>query len=135
MDPFLAPKANFERLYAEYKKYGAIVVGFDFDDTVHDFHQRGSSFPLVIKLLRDLKRQGNTLVCWTAHPNHEYVMKYLKEHDIPYDGLNHDGLKLPWASRKPFFSALLDDRAGLYSAYYDLKLLVDTIDIEKNGRI
>lgn len=135
MDPFLNPTANFERLYEEYKKYGSLFIGYDFDDTVHDFHKRGSTFPKVIQLLRDLKRQGNKLMCWTAYPDHTYVMEYLKKHEIPCDGINQDGVQLWWTSRKPIYSALLDDRAGLYSAYYDLARLVKTIDDEKNGKL
>jgi phosphoglycolate phosphatase-like HAD superfamily hydrolase len=128
MDPFLNPTAVFTRLWNEYQKHGTLVIGFDFDDTVHDYHQRGSTFPQLIKLLRDMHKLGFKLVCWTAHPNHDYVNNYLYEHKIPFDGINTDGIDLDWETRKPFFSALLDDRAGLREVHDVLRELVDLIN-------
>jgi len=123
-DYFLNVNNSYNRLLEEYTKYGSLVIGFDFDDTVHDYHKKGHTYHQVIKLLRDLKSIGCKLVCWTAHNNHDYVNNYLYEHKIPCDGINTDGVKLSWETRKPFFSALLDDRAGLMQVYDDLTRLV-----------
>lgn len=127
MDEFLKPNANFNRLLSEYLNHGTLVIGFDFDATVHDYHKTGESHEMVIALLRDLKRIGCKLICWTAHPNLDYVNNYLYEHKIPFDSINEGGIPLGWESKKPFFSALLDDRAGLITAYNDLKQVVTTI--------
>lgn len=126
-DEFLKTNASFLRLLNEYTKYGSLCVGFDFDGTVHDYHKKGHTYHQVIELLRDLKSIGCKLVCWTAYENLDYVNNYLYEHKIPFDGINTDGITLPWESRKPFFSALLDDRAGLYQVYQELSLLVQLI--------
>lgn len=127
IDYFLQDNKNLERLKHEYDKYGSITVGFDFDDTVHDYHGRGTKFDMVVSLLRDLKKLNCKLVCWTAHNNHDYVNNYLYEHKIPFDGINTDGVPLSWETRKPFFNALLDDRAGLKQAYEELVALVDYV--------
>lgn len=127
VDEYLAPGASYKRLLEEYYKHGSLCIGFDFDGTVHDYHKKGVTYYMVIELLRDLKSIGCRLVCWTAYRDHEYVIKYLMGNRIPFDGINTDGIKLPWESRKPFFSALLDDRAGLIQVYDDLVALVKVV--------
>lgn len=127
MDEFLVKGRSYERLFSEYKKHGSLMIGFDFDGTVHDYHNTGATYSLVIQLLRDLKEIGCSLLCWTAYKDHSYVIKFLEENNIPFDGVNTDGIKLPWESRKPFMSALLDDRAGLIQVYEDLRKLADTV--------
>lgn len=123
-DEFLKPNANFLRLIGDLRRHGSLTVAFDFDGTVHDYHDKGETYDNVIKLIRELKEIGCTLVCWTAYKDLSYVHKYLKDNNIPYDHVNEGGIPLPWESKKPFFSALLDDRAGLDSMYRDLSLVV-----------
>lgn len=130
-DRYLTPNTSFLRLYDEYKKYGSLFVAYDFDDTVHDYHKTGSSYNDVKHLLRELKSIGCTLICWTAYKDHKYVENFLKENDIPCDGINTDGVKLDYESRKPFYSVLLDDRAGLAQVYQELSLLVELVKREK----
>jgi hypothetical protein len=132
MDEFLIPGASFTRLLAEYKKYGSLVIGFDFDGTVHDYHKTGASYEMVRELLRELKGIGCKCVCWTAYKDLDYVRKFCRVNNIPCDDVNSGGIELPWESRKPFFSALLDDRAGLSQVYRELKTLVTLIQKE-NG--
>lgn len=136
IDQFLVPMASINRMVAEYRKYGSLVIGYDFDGTVHDFHQTGTKHDIVIQLLRDLKSIGCRLVCWTAHPDPDiYVPQYLTENNIPFDSINEGGIKLKWESKKPFFSALLDDRAGLSQVYKELTVLIDIIKQERNASL
>jgi len=132
LDQFLIIGANEERLYQEYQRYGTLVIAYDFDGTVHDYHKEGYSYEMVRKLIRDMREVGFTLVCWTAHPDPEvYVPKFLKDNNIPYDYINEGGIPLPWNNVKPFFSALLDDRCGLESMYRDLSNVVKRIKENK----
>ena len=126
MDEYLVEGASLKRLMDEYGKYGSLCVGFDFDGTVYDYHKTGAKYDQVIELLRDLKQLNCKLICWTAQKDLPFVEQFLTENNIPFDGINTDGINLGWESRKPFFSALLDDRAGLIQVYNDLKLLVET---------
>lgn len=135
MDHYLAPNANLLRLINEFERYGSITVGFDFDGTVHDYHKTGESYEMVRQLLRDLKEIGCTVICWTAYKDLNYVANHLNEINVPFDGINTDGIPLSWESRKPFFSALLDDRAGLESMYRDLHFLVNHVKAKRNGNI
>ena len=124
IDEYLDPSNSLHRLLDEYEKYGSLCIGFDFDGTVYDYHQTGASYEYVIELLRDLKELNCTLICWTAQKDLEFVEKFLTENKIPYDGINTDGINLGWSTRKPFFSALLDDRAGLKQVYDELRWVV-----------
>jgi len=131
MDEYLIEGKSFERLLREYKKHGSLTIGFDFDGTVNDYHKTGATYEYVINLLRGLKDINCKLVCWTAYKDLNYVRDYLKEWNIPFDSINEGGIPLPWDSKKPFFSALLDDRSGLIQVYNDLDKLVKTIKSEK----
>jgi len=133
-DEYLAKNASYNRLLAEYYKHKSLCIGFDFDGTVHDYHAKGATYHQVIQLLRDLKEIGCKLVCWTAYKDHSYVIKFLEDNKIPFDGVNTDGISLPWESRKPFFSALLDDRAGLIQVYDELTELVRTVKLGNYDR-
>jgi len=124
IDEYLEEGKSGSRLINEYEKYGSLTIGFDFDGTVYDYHNSGASYEQVRQLLRDLKEINCVLVCWTAQKDLEFVEQFLKENNIPFDGINTDGINLGWSSRKPFFSALLDDRAGLKQVYDDLSSVV-----------
>jgi len=132
MDEYLIPNASFLRLYEEYKKYGSLTIGVDFDGTIHDYHKTGATYEMVKQLVRDLKSIGCKIVIWTAFIDLNYVKEYCEFNNIPQDGINEGGIPLPWESKKPFFSALLDDRAGLQQVYQELSLLVNLIKKEKN---
>lgn len=126
-DEFLVKSASQDRLINEFRKYGSITVGFDFDGTVHDYHKTGATYEMVRQLIRDLKEIGCTLVCWTAYKDLAYVAEFLENNNIPYDSINEGGIPLPWESRKPFFSALLDDRAGLLQVYTELRMMINAV--------
>lgn len=134
MDEYLIEGASYERLYREYKKHGSLTIGFDFDGTVRDYHNKGTTYTMVIELLRELKAINCKLICWSCFKDHAFIIKYLEENDIPFDGVNIDGIPLPWDTRKPFFNALLDDRSGLLQVYSDLNTLVYSIKRENYDR-
>lgn len=58
MDYYLNKEHTFQRLLAEYKKYQSLVVAYDFDNTVYDFHKNGWQFRQTIQLLKALKELG-----------------------------------------------------------------------------
>lgn len=130
-DEFLVEGKSFNRLLNEYQKYGSLVIGVDFDGTLYDYHQTGATYNQVKNLIRDLKSINCKIICWTAQKDHQLVENYLLSNNIPFDGINVDGIDLGWETRKPFFSALLDDRAGLIQVYEDLRSLVDLVSNSK----
>lgn len=124
MDEYLVPGKSGQRLIDEYIKYGSLCIGVDFDGTLYDYHGTGATYDQVIDLVRKLKSIGCKIICWTAQKDLQFVQDFLNDNDIPWDGINSNGIDLGWESRKPFFSALLDDRAGLLQVYQELSDVV-----------
>lgn len=127
MDHYLVPNESFLRLKKEYEKHGSLIVAFDFDDTVHDYHKKGRIYPKVIQLLKDLSEIGCHLICWTGNEDKEFVGGYLRQNNIPFHDINENAAFSGSKSRKIYANAYLDDRAGLQQVYQELTLLVTLI--------
>lgn len=127
MDEYLKPNSSFLRLLNEYKQYGSLVIAFDLDNTVFDFHGKGEEYWDVINLLRELKKANCYLICFTANSDTEFIKRHLSEFDIPYDAINENPPFFQSDQRKIYFNALLDDRAGLQQVYNELSLLLKLI--------
>ena len=39
MDYYLQESKSYQRLENEFKKYGKLIFGVDFDDTIYDYHK------------------------------------------------------------------------------------------------
>ncbi len=127
MDFYLNSENSFNRLLDEYNKYGTLVIAFDFDDTVYDFHKKGRIYNDVIKLLQELKALSCYLICWTGNEDLEFVTAYLEHHKIPFDSLNENPPFRKSVSRKVYANAYLDDRAGLKQVFDELNNLLLTV--------
>jgi len=127
MDYYLETENSYNRLVEEYKNHKSLVVAFDFDDTVYDFHKKGRIYSDVIQLLKDLKAINCYLICWTGQEDSDFVSQYLKENKIPFDAINEHPQFRETNSRKIYANVYLDDRAGLKQVYDELKQLVLTI--------
>lgn len=127
--PYLSDEACIYRLVDEYKKHNSIVVAYDFDNCVFDFHSKGHDYSEVIELLREAKQIGCYLIVFTAEQDIEKVKSALQNQNIPYDSINENPPFFKSESRKIYSNILLDDRAGLKSAFHQLK---ETINIIKN---
>jgi hypothetical protein len=113
-----------DRLLTEYRLHGGLVIAYDFDNTVYDYHQRGDDYTIVTNLIRHLgKIKGMDLVVWTgtAKERYDFVERYLKDNDIPFNRINENPYFFNSSSPKIFYSILLDDRSGLESAVDDLE--------------
>jgi len=132
MDKYLQPNSAYERLWAEYNKYGSLIVAVDFDDTLYDFHKVGNSYEQVKQLVKDLREIGCYIIIWTGNQDNWLIVNYLAEHNIPYDSINNEapiskkllGDKIP---RKVYANVYIDDRAGLFQVYNDLTKLVENV--------
>jgi hypothetical protein len=133
IDHFLSEENILNRLLKEYKLHKKIVIGFDFDNTVYDYHKENQSYEMVIDLLRRCKKHGFELIVFTGSESsrYEFIKKYLNENNIPFDKINENPSFFKSDSRKIFYNILLDDRAGLPSAYNILIKLLKIIENEK----
>lgn len=134
IDHFLIENNVFERLLKEYNLHKKIVVAYDFDNTVYDYHNQGHIYNQVIKLIRRCKANGFELIVFTgSHSTRiEYIKKYLTENNIPFDRINENPIFFKSDSRKIFYNILLDDRAGLLTSYKILNKLLNLIE-KKDG--
>lgn len=123
---FLSDRNCARRLIEEYEKFGTLWVAYDFDNTVYDYHKKGHDYEEVTALIRELKEVGCKLIVFTAEKDLGHVLAYLHQHDIPYDLVNENPpfFRSPDESRKIFWNILLDDRAGLLSAFRQCKALL-----------
>jgi hypothetical protein len=124
MDFYLNSENSFTRLVDEYKKYGTLVVAYDFDDTVYDFHKKGRLYNEVIHLLKELKKHNCYLICWTGQEDLDYVSNYLTQNKIPFDKINENPPFHKTTSKKIYANAYLDDRAGLKQVFDELHNLI-----------
>src|SRR3990167_9457073 len=110
MDYFLNDKNCIERLFNEWKKYGSIIVAYDYDNTVYDYYNKGYSYHKVIELIRECKQIGFHLTVFTSCNDDRFleIKKYLEKNNIPFDGINETPDFIPFKGRKVYFNILLD---------------------------
>lgn len=120
------------RLLDDYKKHGNLIVAFDFDNTIYDYHDTGASFSCVENLLRECSELGFTMILFTANENKEkldFCKLFCSQCGIRIDYINESPVM---NTRKPYYNILLDDRAGLEEAYKTLRYLVEIIKLSKS---
>jgi phosphoglycolate phosphatase-like HAD superfamily hydrolase len=116
----------YQRLREDYLEHGSLFVAFDYDNTVFDYHNLGINYDQIVELLRDCKAFGFTMILFTGNEGEklDVIMEDLKSRKIPFDLINENPLM---KTRKPYYNILLDDRAGLFEAYTNLKKLINEI--------
>lgn len=129
-DYYLDYNKSYKRLKEEYNRYKSIVVAYDFDDTVFDFHNKGRKYQDIIDLLKRLKENNCYLICFSGNKNF-FIKDYLIRNNIPFDSINENPPFFKSQSRKIYYNALLDDRAGLLEVYNQLATLCNEIELEK----
>lgn len=129
MDFYLEDKNCIERLFNEWKQHKSLIVAYDYDNTVNDYHKKGYSYNDVIELLRECKKNGFHLIVFTSCNEDRFpeIKSNLEENNIPYDSINETPEYIPFKGRKVYFNILLDDRAGLSSAYNQLWTVIYNI--------
>jgi hypothetical protein len=135
-DLYFCEEKLYERLKADYKKHGSIVVACDFDNTLFDLHNLGASFEKVKTLMRECNELGFKVFIYSASCAERFpkILDFCAQEKIKVEGINEDvaGLfrKYPdrdYSKSKLYYNILLCDRAGLPSAYKTLRRLVDEI--------
>jgi len=132
-DFYMDDKNCISRLYEEYKKYQSLIIAFDYDNCVYDYYKKGRKFDNVINLLRMCKELGFHLVVFTSCNDDRIpeIRKYLNDNNIPFHSINETPDYIPFQGRKIYYNILLDDRAGLASAFNILETVVYQIRSDK----
>jgi hypothetical protein len=118
-DRYLSSHEQIKRLREEWLKYGSLIVAYDFDNTVYDYHKKGDTFEKVIEQLQMLGHMGCTMICFTSCDESRYkdIKEYLRSNLIPCHGINIDTDTVPFKGRKIYYNVFYDDRAGLGQVY------------------
>ncbi len=125
--PYLNHATCVERLRAWHQRNGRLIVAYDFDNTVYDYHAKGHDYSEVIRLLQRAHQAGCYLIVFTGNQDTEFVIRYLADNAIPYDLINEHAPFAPSSARKIYYNLLLDDAAGLESAYRQLECFLNKL--------
>ena len=118
MDYYLEQSNCTKRLIDEWIKYHGLIIALDFDNTVFDFHGDGQTYNDVISLIKECKQYGCKVVIFAAREKEDYdfIRSHCKSIGIEIDAIN-ENINVNFNTRKIYYNILLDDRAGLPSAY------------------
>lgn len=126
--PFLNQRNSKTRLLDECLTHNSLIVAFDFDNTIYDYHKKGDDYSEVINLLKECCKLGFTMILFTAEldeKNIDLKKQYCEELGLRVDFVNESPVMS--GSKKPYYNILLDDRAGLLEAFDNLSFVVECI--------
>lgn len=108
-----------KRLIREWITHDSLIIAYDYDNTVYDYHNVGCDFTRIIDLLNECKNYGGKFIVYSCSPEsrHLDMINYLNKHNIPFDSINENIITLHGGEGKLFYNILLDDRAGLRLSY------------------
>jgi hypothetical protein len=125
-DPYFDTQRCVDRLYQWYKQHNTLIVAFDYDDTLYDFHKVGFKYTKIVKILKECEILGFTLIIFTAHTTEkecEDIKKIVnKKFKLHVKYVNCSPV-MP-TTKKPYFNLLLDDKAGLGQTYNILSQVI-----------
>ena len=131
-DRYFKTSEIVKRLLRDYEKHGDLIVSFDYDSTIHDYHQNGDKFPKIIDLLQTISDRPDRfrLILYTAREGD--LLKEAEEKcrklDINPEAVNENIVMKE--NRKIFCNILFDDKAGLGQSYKAMKKFLKIIDYE-----
>jgi len=135
IDPYCNGETCLMRLEKDYETHGSLIVAFDFDNTIYDYHNEGHTFDWTIATLKECQKEGFTLILFTSNEG-EKLDKCIKYcHDLGLKDFFVNESPVNKGQRKPYYNILLDDRAGLGLALSILRRLLFDIAKRNRGKI
>lgn len=126
------------KLLKAVSEHGSIIIGYDFDDTVHVTSSFSKSY--VEDVRATLRALNKTEVCRFilitcreadngSGQDMAYVEKFLYDHKLPYNAINKN---LPWGimddPRKIYCNIMIDDKCGLPLSLLILKEFINKLN-------
>ena len=119
------PVHQVYRLLEEIALHGSLVVALDFDTTIYDCHNRDLDLQEVIDLMKEVIELEHKVFVFTANGDTKLVQDHCESIGLGRLPVNEPPIALDGMdSRKPFYSILLDDRAGLGEAVSVLRVVI-----------
>lgn len=128
-----SPTFLLTRLINQYKTQDRIIIAYDFDDTVRPYWCSScEDVKSILRLARD--KLNAYLIVYTCNPNHDEIVQYLTEEEIPFDSINENApfIDETKIKGKLFYNVFLDDKAGLGET---VKALEDLCYLAYNKKI
>ena len=134
-DRYLDDKQCIDRLLNEWEKYGFLIISYEFDDVIFDYHGKDDKYPNMIDLLRKAKKLGCYLVVFSCSEDSRipFIEKHLIDNDIPFNSINQMPEFLGFNCRKIYANHILDSRSGLSSAYNILNEVCEIVWMNRNA--
>lgn len=137
MNSYLNDRKAIDRLKKEYLEHKNLIIGFDFDCTIYDYHKEDLEVQSVIDLLARCARLKFTMCIHTLMLNKADMsiddkIDYCIQKGIYVGYINCSPVLADQNEAigyKPFYSILLDDRAGLASSYNILKTTLNELNL------
>jgi len=132
---YLNDRKAIDRLKREYQEYKSLIIGFDFDCTIFDFHKEDLNLQPVIDLLAKCSDLGFTMCLHSLTDEKSSYYPKVNESmrlGIRVDFINESPVMKSQNilyNNKPFYSILLDSRAGLSSAYNILSTTLNELNL------
>ena len=126
-DPALSYDWQYTRIKNDYNVHGKLIVAFDFDNTIYDFHKVGYKFPKVVELLLKCQDLGFDLILFSSCKDIDFMIKYCGTIGLTNMYINSSPVDSCSSPEKPYFNILLDDRAGLPFTYTLLSNLIEEV--------
>jgi adenylylsulfate kinase len=112
------------------------TYAFDFDGVVHEYdgvfisdEHVGQPRQDVIEAIKRLKSLGHKILIYSTRSS-GVVEKFCKEHNIPYNYINHNPEYKTGNPGKPVASVYVDDRGYTYKKQSTDQLVKDLINFE-----
>jgi hypothetical protein len=113
-----------KRLVDEWRAYGKIIIGLDFDDTISPWKfTEPEWYKATVSTVQEAQKEGAFVVIHTAcdPDRNAEITERCEKLGLKIDGINEVPLKLPYGNHKKMFANIyLDDRAGIDNALYIL---------------
>lgn len=136
MDTFFNTNYAIQRLYHEWERHPKLLIACDFDETIFDFHKKGTNHEMVIALLKKCNELGFYLSLFTASKpeRYDFMRRHMTELGVKIDAINENVIELKYGNNgKIYYNILLDDRAGLGQAYTVLSSVIEMIKIAETA--
>jgi hypothetical protein len=108
------PPAHASLLVEHAKKGHVPTIAVDFDGTIakHVKHPKiGKLIKKMRKRMRRYKDAGYRVIIWTCRGDRSLIEKWLTDHDVPFDDINHNSDQPADTSNKIVADVYIDDRA------------------------
>ena len=127
MNSYLDDRKAINRLKKEYLQHKKLIIGFDFDNTIYDYHEENLELTPIINLLKRCSKLKFIMCLYTIDNNLYFKRTHTRMLGINIDYVNTSPVIL--GNGKPYFNILLDDRAGLSASYNILLTTLNELNI------